>query len=135
MIVTIFLSFTDLGPVSTKISYIGIMILIAGFILRQYSIKLLGKFFTPVVNKQKNQKIIEYGPYKYIRHPSYTGLLLELSGFSLSLSNIISFIMVIFLLTPAILYRIRIEEIFLLGSFREYRDYKKTTKKLIPFLY
>lgn len=133
--ITIFLSFTNLGNISPNFSYLGITILILGFILRQYSITTLGKFFIPTINKQKNQEIIQTGPYKYIRHPSYTGLLLELSGTALALSNIISFTLTITFLLPALIYRIKIEEKFLSKNFKSYQKYKLKTKKLIPFIY
>ncbi len=135
LIITIILSYTNIGQINTSISYFGLIIIISGFILRQYSIFILGKFFTPVVEKQKDHKIIQHGPYKYIRHPSYTGLILELSGFSLALSNILALIITLILFIPAINYRIKIEEQFLSKQFKEYENYKKRTRKLIPFIY
>ena len=135
LIITIVLSYTNIGQISTSVSYLGLTILLVGFLLRQYSIFILGKFFTPVVEKQKDHKIIQHGLYKYIRHPSYTGLLLEITGFALSLSNIVSLIITLIFFIPAISYRIKIEEQFLSKQFKEYEDYKKQTRKLIPFVY
>jgi protein-S-isoprenylcysteine O-methyltransferase Ste14 len=135
LIITISFSFTNLGSLPSTISYLGVILLITGFALRQYSIKILGKYFTPVVQKLKNQKIIQQGPYKYIRHPSYTGLLLELTGTALALSNIISLMITMVLFLPTIFYRIKIEESFLEKHFSEYKNYKKKTKKLIPFIF
>ncbi len=135
LIITIALSYTNIGQISISINYLGLTILLAGFLLRQYSIFILGKFFTPIVEKQKNHKIIQHGPYRYIRHPSYTGLLLELSGFALALSNILALIITLIFFIPAINYRIKVEEEFLSKQFKEYKNYKKQTRKLIPFIY
>lgn len=131
----VLLSFTNFGRVDNSISYFGVILLVGGFALRQYSIFILGKFFVPVVHKQKEQKIIQHGPYRYIRHPSYTGLFLELIGVSLSLSNWISTLIVLVLFLPVVIYRIKVEEEFLTKEFKEYEDYKKKTWKLIPFVY
>ncbi len=102
-------------------------LIIAG-IFMPFSIKTLGKYFVPMIEKQKSRKIIQTGPYKYIRNPSYTGLLLELIGFSLALSNTLSLLITLLVFIPAIAYRIKIEEYFLLKNFKSYEDYKKELK-------
>ena len=134
LIVMVILSFTNLGKINPLISYTGLLLLILGFLLRQHSIITLGKYFTPVITKIKNQKIIQEGPYKYLRHPSYTGLFLELFGAAISFSNWISILFVIVLLFPSLLYRINLEEAFLSKNFKDYKNYQKKTWKLIPFI-
>jgi len=105
-------------------------------LFRQRSIIVLGEFFTPVISIQKNQKLIQEGPYKYIRHPSYTGLFLEIVGVGLFLSNWLAIIIILILLFPSLIYRILIEEKVLVKEFgNEYTSYQKRTKKLIPFIY
>ena len=131
----IILSFLGIGNINPLYSYIGLVILIIGFSLRQYSINVLGRFFIPVVKKLENHLIIQKGPYKYLRHPSYTGLFLELIGVALSLANLISIIIVLIFFIPAILYRINIEEEFLSRNLEGYIKYKEGTWKLIPFVY
>jgi protein-S-isoprenylcysteine O-methyltransferase Ste14 len=135
LIITIALSYSNIGQLTPELSHTGILILISGFLLRQYSIKTLGKFFIPVVGKQKNQKIVKTGPYKYIRHPSYLGLFLELLGTALALTNWIAMLNVIIFFLPTINYRIKVEEKFLSNQFKSYPQYKQKTKKLIPFIY
>ncbi len=136
LIVMILLSFTEIGRINNYyVNYFGLFILIIGFILRQYSIATLGKFFVPVVRKHEGQKIIKQGPYKLIRHPSYTGLFLELLGVSLIFANYISFLLVLLLFLPSIGYRIYVEEKFLVKNFKDYREYMKETWKLIPLVY
>jgi protein-S-isoprenylcysteine O-methyltransferase Ste14 len=73
------------------------------------------------------------GPYKYIRHPAYSGIILFFIGYGLSSSNLLSIIIATILPTIALLYRIRIEEVALInGMGKEYEEYQEKTKKLIP---
>lgn len=135
IIFAIIFAYLGFGVINTSISYLGLILLFGGFFLRQWAIFTLGRYFVPIIAKQKSQAIIISGPYKYLRHPSYTGLLLEVSGFSLVLSNIFGFIIAIILLAPALLYRIKKEEDFLAKNLNGYRKYMEKTKKLVPYVY
>lgn len=61
--------------------------MLLGIALRWYSAAILGKYFTFDVAIQSGQTLVEAGPYRYVRHPSYTGALLTLFGFGLALGN------------------------------------------------
>lgn len=135
LVVMVGLSFTKAGRINVNFGYFGLFFLIGGFALRQYSIAVLGSFFVPVVGKQKGQRIIQEGPYRFVRHPSYTGLLLEMVGAVLCFSNWISFVVVLIAFIPAISYRINVEEEFLRKNFKDYEDYQERTKRLIPLIY
>ena len=136
LIIVFILAYLRIGRLPTLVSYIGLVFVILGFVLRQRSIIVLGEFFTLVISIQKNQKLIQDGPYKYIRHPSYTGLFLEIVGVGLFLSNWLAIIIILILLFPSLIYRISIEEKVLVKEFgNEYTSYQKRTKKLIPFIY
>ena len=136
IIIIFVLAYLGIGRLPTFVSYIGIVFVILGFGLRQWSIITLGNFFTPVVVIQKNQKLVQNGPYKYIRHPSFTGLFLEIVGVGLFLSNWLAIIVILILLFSSLIYRISIEEKVLVKAFgKNYISYKNRTKKLIPFIY
>jgi protein-S-isoprenylcysteine O-methyltransferase Ste14 len=82
---------------------------------------------------EESQKIVQKGPYKWIRHPSYSGIILFCIGYGLAVQNWLSLIIAILLPTIALLYRIKIEEEALVkGIGTEYEAYQKKTKKLIP---
>jgi protein-S-isoprenylcysteine O-methyltransferase len=116
--------------------WIGFAIFAFGLALRWYSIAYLGKFFTVDVTIAAGQKVIDTGPYRFIRHPSYTGVLLAFLGFALCLGNIISMALILMPITAVLLYRIRIEESALQdGLGQPYQLYMQRTKRLIPFLY
>ena len=81
-----------------------------------------------------NSKLIVKGPYKFIRHPMYTSVLGI--SFYLIMNDINYFRIIIFtILLVNFLFKLDYEEKILISKFPEYSEYKKTTKKLIPFLY
>ncbi len=107
-----------------------------GLLVRWYAILYLGRFFTVDVAIQNDQRVIETGPYRFIRHPSYSGALLAFFGLGVCLLNWISLLVLFIPVTGAFLYRIRIEETVLVESLGQaYSEYSTRTKRLIPFIY
>jgi protein-S-isoprenylcysteine O-methyltransferase Ste14 len=137
--VGIVLGFTDLGRIHTAyalISISGIAVMLLGTALRWVSILTLKNYFTVNVTVLENHKIVMHGLYKYLRHPSYTGLLLRYLGFALGLGNWLSVVLIFVPLLGAVLYRIRVEERALKQSFgRQYEEYAENTRRLIPGVY
>jgi protein-S-isoprenylcysteine O-methyltransferase Ste14 len=116
--------------------YVGSTLIVAGMLIRFIAIRTLGKFFTVNLAVHDDQRLINVGIYKYIRHPSYTGSLLSFAGFSLSLNNWISLLIIFIPILITFINRINIEEKLLLQQFGSaYEDYMKFTKRLIPFIY
>jgi protein-S-isoprenylcysteine O-methyltransferase len=108
----------------------------AGLVLRWYSILHLGRFFTVNVAIAADHQLVDTGPYRFVRHPSYTGALLAFIGFALVLRNWASVLMISVPIAFAFLYRISVEERALVQALGErYRAYIKRTKHLIPFVY
>ena len=104
--------------------------------LRWYSIYHLGRFFTVNVAIHSGHEIIDTGPYKRIRHPSYTGALLAFLGLALCLDNWVSLALIVLPTVLAFGHRISIEEHALanaLGS--PYTSYMRRTKRLVPWIY
>ncbi len=113
--------------------YAGIAVMIGGIALRQWSITILGRFFSRTLDVQSGQKIIEAGPYRYVRHPSYTGILLFCVGMGLAVASWVAVLIALAVFAVAFGYWIYVEEKILvreLGS--NYVDYMKRTKRLIP---
>ena len=85
---------------------------------------------------RSDHQIMKQGFYRYVRHPSYTGSLLSFVGYGISLNNYISLAIVVIPVFVSFLYRMRIEEQALVEQFgKDYEDYMKSTKRLIPMLY
>lgn len=121
------------GGGTSIVFWIGIIILCLGLFLRYWSITALGKYFRTTVELEKGQKVIQHGPYKYIRHPSYSGIILFCIGYGIAVQNWLSLIIAVSLPTISLLYRIKIEEAALVkGIGTEYEAYRMKTKKLIP---
>lgn len=117
------------------INCIGVAMVVCGTIIRIVARSTLGKQFTHGLKTIENHSLVTSGIYRYIRHPSYTGLLLIHPGTGLLFGSTFGFLIML-LFFPTILYRIRVEEKMLLEEFGEdYLEYTKRTKKLIPFLY
>ena len=114
---------------------IGLTVLAVGVALRFYAVIVLGRFFTLVVMTRSDQHVVDTGPYRWIRHPSYTGFLLALAGVMLAYANWLAPIGVL----PALagfLYRIQVEERVLSADLGDsYRSYMRRTKRLLPFVY
>ena len=114
---------------------IGIGLMLAGITLRWYSIRILGRFFTVVVAVQERHTIVETGPYRLLRHPSYSGSLLTILGYALVFTNWLSLILAVLFPLLAYWYRMTVEEQALVGALgQDYRAYMKRTKRIIPFV-
>lgn len=104
-----------------------------GLAFRLWSIRTLGKYFRVVVHVQAGHEIIQTGPYRWLRHPSYSGLLLALVGSSLLFANVASIALVITGALAGLLYRIIVEERVLVEQLgASYRDYAAHTRRLVP---
>jgi protein-S-isoprenylcysteine O-methyltransferase Ste14 len=115
---------------------LAIIIIWAGLCLRFWSVQTLGKFFRTTVMIQKGHRVVKNGPYRYIRHPSYTGLLLTTIGVAIGMENWIGLILMVLIVFISLKKRINLEEEVLQKSLgEEYTSYIKNTKKLIPFIY
>ena len=112
---------------------IALCFLLGGLVIRWLSIISLGKFFTVDVAVQVQHTLVHSGLYKYVRHPSYTGLLAEFVGLAVYFGTWVSLVVIVIPITSAILYRIRCEEAALLEKFgKQYQEYMTHTKSLIP---
>jgi len=114
----------------------GFLLFLSGLILRWYSIGFLGRYFTVDVSISAEHKLIDSGPYRHIRHPTYTGALLAFLGLGFCFGNWLSILFLTVPIIAAFLWRIRLEERALTDALGEnYRAYAGRTKRLIPFVY
>lgn len=114
----------------------GILLMVAGVVFRWYSIRMLGKYFTLRLTIQPGQTVVEDGPYRLIRHPSYSGALITMLGLGLVLNNWMRVIVMLIAGFVGYSYRVKVEEDILVTALGEpYRDYIKRTKRFIPYIY
>ncbi len=113
----------------------GIVFTLAGIIVRVYSVWTLRRFFTFSVRVRSGQKIIQSGPYRLIRHPAYSGSILSLTGIAMCFRSVLGLMGTLVVIAIVYGYRISVEEKALERNFKtDYTEYKKRTRKIIPFL-
>lgn len=115
---------------------IGCAVFFCGLIIRWYAILYLGRFFTVDVAIHSDHHVVDTGPYRFIRHPAYLGVLLAFLGLGLCMLNWVAGLLVIVPIASAFMYRIQVEEMALneaLGA--RYAAYTAKTKRLILFVY
>jgi len=115
---------------------IGLVVMLAGIVLRGWSFLTLGDYFTFTVQVSDDQQVVHAGPYRLLRHPSYAGILLICAGVGLTGANWAGLAVVVLLPLALLLYRIHIEEGALLSTLGDrYRDYATGRKRLIPLVW
>jgi protein-S-isoprenylcysteine O-methyltransferase Ste14 len=115
---------------------IGMVLFVIGFMIRIHSLLTLKQYFTYSVAKVENHKIIETGLYKFIRHPGYLGQIIIFVGISTSISNWLSILVMMISITFGYLYRIKVEERFMVEQLgEEYLSYQERTKRLLPMIF
>lgn len=140
ILLTIILTLLQIGNVSAQreilFKNIGLIIYGLGIILRYWSSILLGKYFTRSVSVKSEQTLVSRGPYRWLRHPLYLGLLLLTTGVPIYLGNLPAILFSLVFMFFALNKRIKYEERLLEKTLGEkYRRWKKNRAKLIPFLY
>jgi len=114
----------------------GMVVLVGGLVLRGWSIMTLGDYFTGRVMVSADQPVITAGPYRALRHPSYTGFLLACAGVGLASANWASLAAMVILPLAVFFWRIHTEERALLAAIGErYRAYAAQHKRLVPFVW
>lgn len=114
----------------------GVVLIVAGLALRWWAIFTLRHAFTVDVAVASGQSVIEGGPYAFVRHPSYTGILLSFAGMGVLLRHWTSLLVLLIPITVALLYRIGIEERALVAGLGEvYADFMRRRRRLVPFVY
>jgi protein-S-isoprenylcysteine O-methyltransferase Ste14 len=113
-----------------------VLLLAAGLAIRVTAIYTLGKAFTANVNVHATQTVKQDGVFRYVRHPSYTGMLLIFLSLGCALHNWLSLAIVMLPPLAALLYRTHVEEAALSDAFgRQYIDYCQRTKRFVPGVY
>ena len=115
---------------------LGLTVFAAGLALRARAVHELGRFFKFTVVVQAGHHVVDSGPYRLIRHPSYTGLLAAELGLGIALGSWLS--IPACLLPPLVGFclRIRHEELVLAQELGEpYRSYMRRTRRLVPGLW
>jgi protein-S-isoprenylcysteine O-methyltransferase Ste14 len=115
---------------------VGLAMMWAGLAVRIWSVVTLGASFRTTVEVDAGQRLVDTGPYRFVRHPSYTGILLLAIGYGLVLSNWLSLVILLIVPLATTIRRITVEEAAMAEVLGDpYQAYKKRTKRLLPGLW
>ncbi|HEX6484219.1 MAG TPA: isoprenylcysteine carboxylmethyltransferase family protein [Ktedonobacteraceae bacterium] len=120
----------------TTLFLLGVILILLGVALRWYAIWTLGGYFTRDVAVSTNQKVVQNGPYRSIRHPAYSGTFLTMIGVGLAMTNWASLIALLVCVLPGHLYRVHVEEKALIQTIGQpYVEYMHRTRRFIPLVF
>lgn len=112
---------------------LGLTLMATGIVIRQWAIFVLGRFFTVDVRVHAQQTVVDRGPYRWVRHPSYSGMIVFFVGLGLAVTNWLSLLVLALVPTVGLIVRIRSEEQALLAGLGEpYRQYAAAHRRLFP---
>jgi protein-S-isoprenylcysteine O-methyltransferase Ste14 len=121
---------------SRPVTAAGLLLMWAGLALRIWAIRVLGNSFRTTVEVDPGQQVVDRGPYRWLRHPSYTGILLITTGLGLAEGNWLSLALLVVLPAAVLMRRIYVEEAVLTSVLGQpYADYRTRTKRLVPGLW
>jgi protein-S-isoprenylcysteine O-methyltransferase Ste14 len=112
---------------------LGLFLMAVGIYIRQWAIVTLGRYFTANLQVHPDQRVVDHGPYRWVHHPSYTGLIAFLAGFGCGLTSWLSVVLLLVVPTASLVLRIRAEEKALVRELgAAYRRYAASRRRLVP---
>jgi protein-S-isoprenylcysteine O-methyltransferase Ste14 len=130
----VFLSALIFAPVTPSLTVphiLGLAISVSGVTFRLWAIRTLGRYYSHIVREVEDHRIVESGPYRVVRHPAYLGMIVANIGVVIFFFNPVTLALFLFLLAPAIVLRILIEE-RTLYRMEGYGAYAARRKRLMP---
>jgi protein-S-isoprenylcysteine O-methyltransferase Ste14 len=107
---------------------------LASFAIRRRAIAALGKFWSLHVEIRENHQFVQAGPFRWVRHPTYFSMILELLGLGLIMNAVYSLLAAAICFVPTLALRLKLEETALVDKFGDaYREYQRTTPALFPY--
>ena len=107
---------------------------VASLMVRRRAIAALGKFWSLHVEIRENHAFVQSGPFRWVRHPTYFSMMLELLGLGLIMNATYTGMVVAVIFVPTLALRLKLEEAALVAKFGEaYRTYQRRTPALFPY--
>jgi len=116
--------------------YAGLAMIVLGIAFRFWAVASLRSFFSYTVQIKEGHRVIESGPYRFVRHPAYAGSLLTMVGVGFALQSWGAVLLIAAVFLAVFGYRIQVEERALVDSLgEEYLSYAKRVRRMIPFVF
>lgn len=122
-------------PISWPVVASGLALALCGTIIRYSAIDALGEQLSTHVEVRPNHRLVDTGPFRYVRHPGTTGAMILFVGAALVLQAYFSLLYIVGFLGTLLIIRMFIEERHSAAHMAGYREYMQRTKRLIPFLF
>jgi len=134
--VLIWVARNRVGALPHWLFYPGEILFVAGSALTAWSYSLLGRYLSPYAEVMSEHRVIERGPYRYIRHPGYLGQMIAFVGLGVALQSWVALVAILLLAGGLLASRILIEEELMATELGEpYVKYMARTKRLVPFIW
>ena len=109
---------------------------VSSFWIRSKAIAALGRFWSLHIEIRENHEFVQSGPFRFVRHPAYFSMILELAALALICGAIWTLLLVPIFFIPALYLRIRLEEAALIEKFGPaYVEYRRNTPALFPAIW
>lgn len=131
-----YLFLPELLPRNVWFQWFGLGLIGWGLLLRVWTRLAIKEMYSGHIAIQEGHRLVQNGPYQYIRHPGYAGFILMASGVSFAYSSLVGLLAIFVLLLPGLVYRMKVEENLLAEHFGvEYLKYAGKTKKVFPLIW
>jgi len=137
LMASLFFAFVRFGAMVPRVPlfFAGVVLLLAGALLRRHCWRILGQYFTGDVRASADQPVIDKGAYRFVRHPSYTAGMLLFTGVGLAFGNWIGFVILMATVILGYVYRVRVEETALVAEIGpRYEEFMRTRKRFVPYV-
>jgi protein-S-isoprenylcysteine O-methyltransferase Ste14 len=123
-------------PAAGAFAVAGVVVIWVGLAVRVWAVVTLGGSFGTFIEVDADQAVVTRGPYRWVRHPSYAGLLLVALGFGVGAGNWLALVVSAVVPPLGLLPRIAVEESEMTRVLGErYRRYQRATRRLVPGLW
>jgi protein-S-isoprenylcysteine O-methyltransferase Ste14 len=136
IVISLWIGYSEIALLPDLTYFLGLLLSLLGFAIWLWGQHTLGQYFSSEVIIYEGHQLVERGPYKFVRHPMYTGGFLMSLGMGLAIQSLVATVVTTVAILLAILYRIGVEEKALISEFGEqYISYSRIVKRLIPSIF